>query len=115
MNNSKLTMDEFQSPLQEIDKTSWLRDREATLVRQIETLRRVAKSEDWCSLKKELFDGVVEILEKQQKSEAEKEKPDPLKLTNINGQLAWARKYSDLNKLADAFIPELNTIKKQLK
>jgi hypothetical protein len=115
MNNSKLSLEEFQSPLQEIDKTSWLKDREATLVRQIETLRRVAQSEDWCSLKKELFDGVVEILERQQKSEAEKESPDPLKLTNINGQLAWARKYSDLNKLADAFVPELKNIRQQLK
>lgn len=114
MNNSQFSLERFLSDEPQ-DRSPWLKEREATLVRLIETLRRVAQSEDWSSLKKELFDGVVETLEKQQKSEAEKDKPDPLALAKINGQLVWARKYSDLAKLADAFMPELKNIRAQLK
>jgi len=114
MNNAKITLERFNVD-QEPDRTPWLKEREATLVKLVETLRRVAGSEDWSSLKKELFDGVVQTLERQQKSEAESTKPDPLKLTNITGQLAWARKYSDLNKLADVFMTELTNVRKQLK
>lgn len=114
MNNSKLTLDNFNID-RDVDRTPWLREREATLVRLVETLRRVAASEDWSSLKKELFDGVVETLEKNQKAEAESDKPDPLKLTNITGQLAWARKYSDLNKMADIYMAELQNVRQQLK
>lgn len=114
MNNSKLTLDRFLED-QPLDTTPWLKDREATLVRLVETLRRVAQSEDWSSLKKELFDGVVETLEKAQKAEAEKDKPDLAALAKINGQLVWARKYSDLTKLADIFMAELINVRKQLR
>lgn len=114
MNNSKLTIEQFNLDNQEPDRTPWLKDREATLVRIVETLRRVAQSEDWSSLKKLLWDDVVETLERQQKSEAEKDKPDLANLAKINGQLVWARKYSDLQKLADIFMVELNSVKKQL-
>lgn len=113
MNNGKFALDSFTID-KEPDRTPWLKDREATLVRLIETLRRVAQSQDWSSLKKELFDEVVETLEKQLKSEAEKDKPDVLALAKINGQLVWARKYSDLTKLADIFMVELTSVRKQL-
>ena len=113
MNNSKISLDEFNLG-QEVDRTPWLREKEASLVRQIEALRRVAASEDWSSLKKEIFDGVVETLEKAQKVEASKDKPDLSILTNINGQLVWARKWCDLKKLADILMVELNSIRKKL-
>lgn len=114
MNNSKLTIEQFNLDNQEIDRTPWLKEREGTLVKLVETLRRVAQSEDWSSLQKELFDGVVEALERQQKSEAEKDKPDSMVLAKINGQLVWARKYSDLKKLSDIFMEELKGVRKQL-
>ena len=66
------------------------------------------------SLKKEIFDGVVETLEKAQKVEASKDKPDLSILTNINGQLVWARKYTDLKKMADILMVRLNEIRKKL-
>lgn len=115
MNNSKLTIEQFNLENAEPDRTPWLKDREAFLVRHVETLRRVAVSEDWSSLKKMLWDDVVQTLERQQKEEAEKNSPDPMTLTRINGQLVWARKYSDLNKLADFFMNELKSVRQQLK
>lgn len=113
MNNAKLALETFAID-QEVDRTPWLKDREVTLVRQIEALRRVAASDDWSSLKKELFDGVTDTLERQQKNEAEKDKPDPMALAKINGQLVWARKFCDLTKLADILLVELLNIRKQL-
>lgn len=114
MNNAKITLDSLGLE-PEIDRTPWFKEREATLVKLIETLRRVAVSEDWSSLKKELFDGVVETLERQLKSEAEKDKPDTQTLAKISGQLVWARKYSDLRKLSDIFMVELTNVRKQIK
>ncbi len=113
MNNSKLAIEQFNID-KEPDRTPWLKEREASLVRQIEALRRVAASEDWSSLKKEIFDGVVETLEKAQKAEAEKIPADPVKLAQITGQLVWARKWSDLRKVADILMVEKNNITKKL-
>lgn len=113
MNNSKLALDNFNID-QEVDRTPWFKDREGTLVRQIEALRKVTASKEWSSLKKELFDGVVETLEKNLKSEAQMTPADPVKLAQISGQLIWARKWSDLTKVADILMVELTNIRQQL-
>lgn len=114
MNNSKLSLDRFLETSKP-DNSLVIKERETTLVRLVETLRRVAASEDWSSLKKMLWDDVVETLERQQKSEAEKTPADPVKLAQITGQLVWARKYSDLDKLASVFMTELQGIRSKQK
>lgn len=106
MNNSQISL---EHSLREIPN---LKDREVRLVGLVEKLRRVAKSEDWSSLKNELFGEAVTSLERQLQSEASKNNPDLQELARINGQLTWARKYADLNKLADIFMGEVNSIRK---
>lgn len=110
MNNSKFSLEQF-NVLGEAE-TPNLKDRETYLVGLVEKLRRVAASEDWCSLKNELFSKVVETLERQLQSEASAKNPDLQELARINGQLIWAKKYADLNTLADSFMVEVNNIKK---
>lgn len=116
MNNSFIsleTVEPIDSP-QEIDRTPWLRQRHGELVKTIEAIKRIASSDDWQLLKTDIFDGVVETLEREMLSEAKKEKPDTQKLANLNGQFVWAKKYAVLETLSQAFKTELQGIKQQL-
>ena len=117
MNNSFIALDNLEPILEEkeIDRTPWLRNRESELVKIIEALRRIAKSEDWSTLKSNIFEGIVEYLEKEMLLEAKKDQPDIQKLASLKGQFVWAKKYADLDSLAEAYRGELAGIKRQLK
>ena len=115
MNNAKLAIE--YSGLEEapaVDVTSRLHSRESELVQVIDCIRKIEATEEWSSLKKLVLDGVVETLEKNLQREASKENPDLLALARINGQLIWARRYSNLSKLGEYFRLELTGIRKQL-
>ena len=115
MNISKLAIE--YSALEEpkaVDKTPLLRTREGELVRIIEAARRVVSTEEWGTLKKLIFDKLVENLERNLREEATKDNPSVAALAKINGQLIWARKYADLSKLADVYRLELTNVKKTL-
>lgn len=111
MNNSKIALD---SVPQEVDRKPWLHQREGELVKIIEAIGGVASSAEWSSLKTLVFQEVVEKLKKELFTEARKDTPDVLAMARINGQYTWAKKYADLDKLADSFRLELTNIRKQL-
>ena len=116
MNNSFIALDSTEPILkeEEFDRTPWLRGRETELVKIIEAMKRVAVSDDWSTLKSNIFDGVVEFLEKELLTEAKKDQPDTLKLASLKGQFVWAKKYADLDSLTNAYKNELLGIRKQL-
>jgi hypothetical protein len=117
MNNSFIALDNLE-PIdkpQEIDRSPWLRQKEVELIKIIEALQRVNVSEDWSTLKSHIFEGVVEKLEKDMLDEAKKDSPDLSKLASLKGQFVWAKKYSDLDSLAQAFKVELQGIRQTLK
>ena len=109
MNNSQIVIDE------EPDREASLAQRQGELVRIVEALRRVADSEDWDVLKELVFDGVLETLERQLKNEAQKAEVVTPELYRLQGQLVWARKYADLDKLAEFFKIQIEGIKSNLK
>ncbi len=112
MNNSKIAFEKVSLSLdQEPTNTEYLKDREAELVRIIEAVERINQSDDWKTLKLLVFGGVVESLEKKLRLESEKSDLDISEIHKIQGQLAWARKYADLNKLNEVFRTELLHIK----
>ena len=114
MNNSKLAMETVSLSEEPRDNKPQLREREATLVRILTALKRIAETEDWSTLKNEVFDSLVNTLERDIKNEAKKELPDTNKLNRLAGQLMWAEKYADLTKLAEKYRTELTGIKLQL-
>lgn len=116
MNNSFLAKENTLETIepQEFDRKPWLRQKEGELVKVIEALRRISVSDDWSTLKSNIFEGVVEKLEKDMLNEAKEDKPDTLKLASLKGQYVWAKKYADLDSLAQAFKVELTGIQKQL-
>lgn len=113
MNNSI----SIESALEEIppERTEWMRAREGTLVKIIESLGRLSVTDEWSTLKTEVFNGVVENLEKRLVSESSKMPLDTGKIYQLQGQLVWARRYANLDTLTDTFRLELTNIRNQLK
>ena len=111
MNNSQIVID--NEP--EETKESTLAYRQGELVRIVEALRSIADSKEWQTLKELVFDGVLVTLERQLKNEAQKAEVVTPELYRLQGQLVWARKYADLNKLAEFFKTQIEGIKSNLK
>ena len=115
MNNSKLAIDSVSlSEEEKVDVKPQLQQREGTLIKIIEAIQGVAKTPEWSTLKTELFDNLVNVIEKDLRDEAKKEDPDALKLNRLAGQLKWAEKFSDLTKLENVFRVELTGLRKNL-
>lgn len=91
-----------------------LRKKETELTNIIEAVKSISESKEWQTLKILIFDELVENLERRIKTETAKEHIDTSQIYKLNGQLLWAKKYSDFNKLADVYRLELTNIKKKL-
>lgn len=110
MNNSFITA-EREEP---IDKSEKLRARESELVKIIEAIKVTEGSPEWSTLKSYVFDGVLDSLERRMASEANKMPLDDKEIYKLQGQIAWAKKYSKLDTLANAFRLELINVRSQL-
>jgi hypothetical protein len=111
MNNALLE----NLPDPDLDRTPWLRAKQDELIAIIQSLDEIEKTKAWKTLNSLVFEGVTENLEKRLINEAKRDTPNNLELARINGQLVWARKYSNLNELAEVFRTELKGIKQQLR
>ena len=115
MNNSKIALDNQEVISDKsFDRKPMLHQKEGELVKIIEAIMRVATSEDWNILKEHIFDSLVDGLERRLNSEAAKAELNQPEIYRLNGQLAWARKFSDFKKLADVYRVELSNVKQQL-
>lgn len=87
---------------------------EARLVRIIEAIQGLRSSKEWSTLKTEVFESLATVLEKDLKTEAKKEDPDPKKLNRLAGELKWADKFADLGKLETSYRLQLQNVRQQL-
>lgn len=110
MNNSQIEISEPEV----FDAKTLIRERVAKLVRMIEAIERVSKNADWYILKEEIFEPVSKTLEHRLMTEAKKEEINEPELYRLQGQLVWARKYSNLESLKEVFKVELSNLKKQI-
>ena len=113
MNNS-LVIDIVDADEAIATKTEKLQQREGELVKIIEAIRAVEQSDGWSTLKEKVFDGVLESLQHRLTSEAQNSEIDNVEMYKLQGQIAWAKKYSHLDTLADAFRLELINVRSQL-
>lgn len=115
MNNSKIALDNQEVISDKtFDRKPMLHQKEGELVKIIEAIMRIANSEDWSILQEHIFEGLVEGLERRLSGEATKAELNQPEIYRLNGQLVWARKFSDFKKLADVYRVELSNVKKQL-
>lgn len=104
MNNSFLQLE-----VEEVDITPQLRVRERELLEIIEAFKKVSASEYWKLLRIKVFDGVVDSLHRKLIGEK-----NPTEMYRLQGQIVWAEKYADLDKMAQAYENELKSVRKKL-
>ena len=109
MNNSLIQLEE-----KEDRRLSFLQEQQGEITRLVEAINRVEENEDWRKLKELLLDGIVEKLERQLKDEAKKDEVSLPKLYRLQGQIEWAKRFSNLKKLSDEKRLEITNLKKQI-
>lgn len=113
MNNS-LQVDLDPDFLEETSGQELLREREAKLVRMIEALAALSSSNEWSTLKDELFDGALESIESKIRSEADRPELNLPELYRLQGERKWAKRYADPKTLVGNYRRELANIRNQL-
>ena len=111
MNNSKIVYENSE----EEGKTSFLQKQQGELTQIVEAINQVETSENWQKLKKLFLDEIVTNLERQLALEAAKDEIDPPKMYRLQGELKWAKRYSDLKKLSEAKRQQIENLKNQIK
>lgn len=112
MNLSQVEVDLTPDPQEDLGPR--LQAEEARLLKIIEALQGIVQSKEWSTLKTEVFDNLVNVLEKDLKTEAEKVDCNPMKLNRITGELTWAKKYANLEKLEAAYRVQLQNVRLKL-
>ena len=110
MNNSKIVYESSEN-----EKALFLQKQQGELTQVVEAINQVEASESWQKLKKLLLDEIVTNLERQLALEAAKDEIDPPKMYRLQGELKWAKKYSDLKKLSGAKRQQIENLKNQIK
>ena len=108
MNNSDIKLEE-----KEDSRLSFLQEKQGELAKLVEAINRVEANEDWRKLKELFLNGVVDKLERQLRDEAKKEEVSLPKLYRLQGQIEWAKKYTNLKKISDDKRLEIENLKKQ--
>lgn len=109
MNNSlvieTLSIDMDSEP----DTTPLLHKKEEELTSILEAVEHIKASSYWLLLQDKVFNGVVDSLQNRLRSEK-----NPTEIYRLQGQIVWAEKYTDLDKLAQAYRNELSNIRNKL-
>lgn len=100
--------------LEETPNQDRLRERESKLVRMIEALVALSQSNEWSTLKDELFDGAAEQIEQRMHLEVGKSEVNLPELYRLQGERKWAKRYADPQTLVGSWRNELANIRKQL-
>jgi hypothetical protein len=103
MNNARLAVEEINMEIElPVDTTPMLREKALKIEKILEAFEKINGSIYWKVLKEEIFDGVMELLQRRMRNEK-----DHQELIRLQGQLIWAEKYCDLDKMAEIYRKEL--------
>ena len=91
-----------------------LRERQTELIKIVESIDEVLRTKGWQTLKELEFDKRVSSIERQLLAEAKMDEVEPKKQYRLQGELIWARRYSDLKSYGEMLKKELESIKKKL-
>lgn len=87
---------------------------EGELVKIIEAVKEIESTNAWSTLKALVFDQVTDNLEKRLRLEANRPELNAPDMYRLQGQLVWARRYSNLDTLLEAKRLELTNVRRQL-
>lgn len=110
MNNSKITFESVNLSMQEPpDLSPAMRQKETELLEILDAINHIKASNYWKLLHEKVLTGVLAGLQRRIRSEK-----NPTEIYRLQGQIVWAEKYTDLDKLAQAYQNELSLVRKQL-
>lgn len=113
MNNS-LNIEIYDDFAEKQPDVSLLREREAKLVRLIESFHALSESKEWSTLKEELFEGALQSIENRLKTEADKPEVSLPEIYRLQGERKWVKRYADPVSLVERYRIELAHIRKQI-
>lgn len=111
MNNSLIERPDESVPETREEKLHAL---EGDLVKAIDAVVSLTNTTEWSTLKKTVFDPTLSSLERKLAQEAMKTPLDEKEMYRLQGQIVWARRYSDPEQLAETLRLELTNVRKQL-
>lgn len=114
MNNSKVAIDAVLEEEPVFDRKPMLQKQRAEITRIIEAIEGIETTKDWKTLKGLIFDGVGETIERLLATEMKKKPINTPQVYYLQGQLHWAKKYTNLEELKQIYKVELKNIKTQL-
>lgn len=97
------------------DRTVDLRENQAELIRLLDALTKLDESKEWHVLRELVFDKSVGSIERQILNESLAKEVNLPKLYKLQGELEWAKRYSDIERFADTLKKQLKNIKNILK
>ncbi len=92
-----------------------LREKQEELIRLIEALLTLDKSQEWATVKELVFDKSLAAIERQLLVETLAPTVVVEKLYHLQGQWAWAKQYADVNRYVKTLKVQLENIKNKLK
>jgi hypothetical protein len=100
--------------LDENNKES-LREQQGALIKLVGAFADLEGSKEWQIIKEQVHTPTVARIERQILNEAQAPIIDVDKIYRLQGELAWARRFSDINKFAETLKRQLEDIKNKLK
>lgn len=91
-----------------------LREEQNRLIKIIESLSSLDKSEEWSTLKELVFNKSLHSIERQIMSATLSEEIDLNKLYKLQGEWVWAKQFTDTNRFTETLKKQLQDIKKRL-
>lgn len=113
MNNAKIALDNVFDPEPD-DRLVELRKRETELVALLSITKNLLTNPDWLTLKELIFEPILSNLQKRLRIESEKTELNTPEIYRLQGQILWAKRYADLQKLADDYKSELSNLRTNL-
>ena len=110
MNNSKIIKDNILEAPENIDNSAMLRKQEQELLEVIEAIESIKSSNYWKVLEKKVWTPSLDTLQRQLNKEKEVNQ-----IFQLQGQIKWAEKVADLDKMSKMMRNTLQGLKNSLK
>lgn len=92
-----------------------LREKQTELIKLLETLQGLEKTDEWQTLKELVFKPSLNAIQKQIISEALNPTIDTNKLYRLQGEWTWAKQHADTDRFASTLKKQIEDIKNKLK
>lgn len=97
-----------------IDEKIQLQEIYDRLVRLIEALARLETNDDWKILKELVFDKSLSSIERQLMNETLNKEVNLNQIYKLQGEWAWAKQFTDVNRLIETYRKQLEDIKSKI-